>query len=241
MTKHVNLNIAAIVPAAGIGSRMQSNLPKQYLKINHKTVLEHTLDKLIQVPNINEISIALSPDDKFYEQLNINDTKISIVDGGCTRALSVLNALEKLKNTHHKIDWVLVHDAARPLVCPKDINKLIGMAVFNQKGGILASKVKDTIKRASNNKSTEHVLETVPRDDLWQAMTPQLFKFDELCSALKNALAQNVEITDEASAMEWAGYDVMLVPGRSDNFKITTPEDLQLASFYLSQTHNILE
>lgn len=238
MTEKANLDIVAIVPAAGIGSRMQSDLPKQYLKINHKTVLEHTLDKLTQIESINQINVAISPDDGFYNQLKINDVKVRTVIGGSSRAISVLNALDNLKqNSKNKIDWVLVHDAARPLVNPDDINKLIDTVIVHQKGGILASKVKDTIKRSH----CEHVLETVPRDDLWQAMTPQIFKFDELHKSLNDALSQNIEMTDEASAMEWAGFDVMLVPGRSDNFKITTPEDLQLASFYLSQTKNILE
>jgi len=242
MTEKANFNIAAIVPAAGIGSRMQSALPKQYLEINQKTVLEHTLDKLIQIKNINQIHVAISPDDGFYSKLKLTDAKINTVNGGDTRALSVLNALNNLKqNSENKIDWVLVHDAARPLVCPSDINKLIDMAIAHQKGGILASKVKDTIKKSNRDDQVEHVLETVPRDALWQAMTPQVFKFDELHKSLSDALAQNIEITDEASAMEWAGFDVMLVPGRSDNLKITTPEDLQLASFYLSQTNNILE
>ncbi|PAJ73442.1 2-C-methyl-D-erythritol 4-phosphate cytidylyltransferase [Pseudoalteromonas sp. NBT06-2] len=242
MTKKANLNIAAIVPAAGIGSRMQSNLPKQYLVINQRTVLEHTLDKLTQIQSINQISIAISSDDLFYNQLNINDAKIKTVIGGSTRALSVLNALDNLKkNNKNQIDWVLVHDAARPLVSPNDINKLIDMAVLHQKGGILASKVKDTIKKANSAQQVEHVLETVPRAALWQAMTPQIFKFDQLHQALSDALAKNIEVTDEASAMEWAGFDVILIPGRSDNIKITTPEDLQLASFYLSQTNNILE
>lgn len=242
MTEKAYLNIAAIVPAAGIGSRMQSALPKQYLEINQKTVLEHTLNKLIQIKNINQILVAISPDDGFYSKLKLTDAKISTVNGGDTRALSVLNALNNLKqNSENKIDWILVHDAARPLVCPSDINKLIDMAIAHQKGGILASKVKDTIKKSNRDDQVEHVLETVPRDALWQAMTPQVFKFDELHKSLSDALAQNIEITDEASAMEWAGFDVMLVPGRSDNFKITTPEDLQLASFYLSQTNNILE
>jgi len=242
MTEKANLNIAAIVPAAGIGSRMQSDLPKQYLVINQKTVLEHTLDKLIQIKNINKISVAISPDDLLYKQLKINNTRIKTVIGGSTRALSVLNVLNNLKqNSKNQVDWVLVHDAARPLVCPDDIKKLIDMAILHQKGGILASKVKDTIKKAKSTQQVEHVLETVPRDALWQAMTPQIFKFDQLHQALFDALAQNVEITDEASAMEWAGFDVMLVAGRSDNIKITTPEDLQLASFYLSKKNNILE
>lgn len=242
MTDKANLNIAAIVPAAGIGSRMQSDLPKQYLKINHKTVLEHTLDKLAQIKDINQISVAISPDDGFYNQLKINNVKISTVIGGSSRAISVLNALDNLKqNSNNKIDWVLVHDAARPLVDPDDINKLIDTAITHQNGGILASKVKDTIKKSKNNRPLDLVLETVPRDALWQAMTPQIFKFEVLHKSLSDALAQNIEITDEASAMEWAGFEVILVAGRSDNIKITTPEDLQLASFYLSQTHNILE
>ncbi|SFB87136.1 2-C-methyl-D-erythritol 4-phosphate cytidylyltransferase [Pseudoalteromonas denitrificans] len=242
MTIEANLNIFAIVPAAGTGSRMKSNLPKQYITINQKTVLEHTLNKLSYIKNINSITVAISPDDEFYQDLKIENPKIQTVYGGNSRAISVLNALNSLNtDTKKKPDWVLVHDAARPLVCPDDINKLINLAISKQKGGILACKVKDTIKKSVGKMQLDCVSETVSREFLWQAMTPQIFKFEQLHQALSDALTQNIDITDEASAMEWAGFEVMLVAGRSDNIKITTPEDLQLANFYLSQKKSKLE
>ncbi len=128
---------------------------------------------------------------------------------------------------------MLVHDAARPLVNISDIERLIDECIRADEGGILASKVKDTIKRGHN-----HALQTVPRDDLWQALTPQFFKYDELKNALQNALASGATITDEASAIEWVGKPVKLVAGRSDNIKITTPEDLDLAGFLLHKQQN---
>ncbi len=128
---------------------------------------------------------------------------------------------------------MLVHDAARPLVNISDIERLIDECIRADEGGILASKVKDTIKRGHT-----HALQTVPRDDLWQALTPQFFKYDELKNALQNALANGATITDEASAIEWAGKPVKLVAGRSDNIKITTPEDLDLAGFLLHKQQN---
>jgi 2-C-methyl-D-erythritol 4-phosphate cytidylyltransferase len=129
--------------------------------------------------------------------------------------------------------WVLVHDAARPLVNITDIQRLISECITADEGGILASKVKDTIKRGHN-----YAEQTVPRDDLWQALTPQFFKYDDLKSALQNALASGVTITDEASAIEWVNKPVKLIAGRSDNIKITTPADLELAEFLLHKQKN---
>jgi 2-C-methyl-D-erythritol 4-phosphate cytidylyltransferase len=126
-----------------------------------------------------------------------------------------------------------VHDAARPLVDIADIERLIAQCMQTDEGGILASKVKDTIKQGQS-----HAQQTVPRDDLWQALTPQLFKYNELKTALQSALDSGVTITDEASAMEWANKPVKLVAGRSDNIKITTPEDLDLAGFLLQKQNN---
>jgi len=144
---------------------------------------------------------------------------------------SVLNSLLFL--AANPPAWVLVHDAARPLVDIADIERLIAQCMQADEGGILASKVKDTIKWGQS-----HAQQTVPRDDLWQALTPQLFKYDELKTALQNALNSGVTITDEASAMECANKPVKLVAGRSDNIKITTPEDLDLAGFLLQKQNN---
>jgi len=223
--------IAAIVPAAGVGSRMQHNAPKQYIKLAGKTILEHTLAKLSQLPQLSSIVVALSDSDPYFDELPILDKRIVRASGGKERADSVLNSLLFLAS--NPPTWVLVHDAARPLVNISDIERLIVECESSNEGGLLASKVKDTIKRGHT-----HVLQTVPRDDLWQALTPQLFKYDELKNALQNALASEATITDEASAIEWAGKPVKLVAGRSDNIKITTPEDLDLAEFLLHKQQN---
>ncbi|MGB5788549.1 MAG: 2-C-methyl-D-erythritol 4-phosphate cytidylyltransferase [Pseudoalteromonas nigrifaciens] len=223
--------IAAIIPAAGVGSRMQHNAPKQYIKLAGKTILEHTLTKLSALAQLNTIVVALNENDPYFEQLPVIDARIVRTCGGKERADSVLNSLLFL--AANPPDWVLVHDAARPLVTIDDINTLINECINADEGGILASKVKDTIKRG-------HIYaeQTVPRDDLWQALTPQFFKYEDLKNALQNALASGAVITDEASAIEWANKPVKLIPGRSDNIKITTPEDLDLAGFLLQKQQN---
>ncbi|MBH0039123.1 MULTISPECIES: 2-C-methyl-D-erythritol 4-phosphate cytidylyltransferase [unclassified Pseudoalteromonas] len=223
--------IAAIVPAAGVGSRMQHNAPKQYIQLAGKTILEHTLAKLSQLSQLRTIVVALSDSDPYFDELPTLDKRIVRASGGKERADSVLNSLLFL--APNPPAWVLVHDAARPLVNISDIERLIDECIRADEGGILASKVKDTIKRGHT-----HALQTVPRDDLWQALTPQFFKYDELKNALQGALASGATITDEASAIEWASKPVKLVAGRSDNIKITTPEDLDLAGFLLHKQQN---
>ena len=223
--------ITAIVPAAGGGSRMQHSTPKQYIELAGKTILEHTLSKLAELNLLRTIKVAISDGDGYFADLPRIDNRIERVTGGKERADSVLNALLSLAD--NPPDWVLVHDAARPLVCLTDIERLIADCVATNEGGILASKVKDTIKRGET-----HCKQTVPRDDLWQALTPQFFPYQALTDALTNALKNGVTITDEASAMEWAKQPVKLVPGRSDNIKITTPEDLDLAEFLLNKQQN---
>jgi 2-C-methyl-D-erythritol 4-phosphate cytidylyltransferase len=223
--------IAAIVPAAGVGSRMQHNAPKQYIQLAGKTILEHTLAKLSQLPQLSTIVIALSDSDPYFDELPLVDNRIVRASGGKERADSVFNSLLFL--APNPPTGVLVHDAARPLVNLSEIERVSDVCISANEGGILASKVKDTIKRGDT-----HVLQTVPRDDLWQALTPQFFKYDELKNALQNALASGATITDEASAIEWAGKPVRLVIGRSDNIKITTPEDLDLAGFLLHKQQN---
>ena len=220
--------IMAVIPAAGIGSRMKADKPKQYLEIAGKTILEQTILKLSQVSEISTLMLAISSEDEHFSKLALCDGRIKTCIGGAERANTVLNALLALEPASP--DWVLVHDAARPLVRVEDIHKLIHTCIEKQEGGILASKVKDTIKRGQN-----YSQETVPRTELWQALTPQLFPFKALLSALKEGLHQKREITDEASAMELAQQPVLLVEGSSDNLKVTAPEDLALAEFILTQ------
>ncbi|MCG9556158.1 2-C-methyl-D-erythritol 4-phosphate cytidylyltransferase [Vibrio kanaloae] len=224
-------SVIAVVPAAGVGSRMKADRPKQYLKIHGKTILEHTVEKLLSHPQVAQIVVAISDDDPYYPELALNQNpQVIRVSGGSERADSVLSALNYIAEQQLS-DWVMVHDAARPCVQLSDIDKLISGAMSHDVGAILAAPVRDTMKRGAQGQ-IEH---TVERADLWHALTPQMFRAKPLWKALSDALQQGTSITDEASAFEWKGLSPALVAGRSDNFKITQPEDLALAEFYLSQ------
>lgn len=229
-----NTSIVAVVPAAGIGSRMQADRPKQYLTIGSQTILEHTLLKLAAHPAISRVVVALSPDDQYFGQLSLQNAPwLTIVDGGATRAESVNNALAELDSN----EWALVHDAARPCVNSNDISRLIERTDAEHfGGGILATPVRDTMKRASADDANPVVLKTEERDNLWHALTPQLFRADRLREALAAALSAGAVVTDEASAMEFAGYTVELIDSDPANIKITRPADLPLAQFYLQQS-----
>ncbi|WP_434566247.1 2-C-methyl-D-erythritol 4-phosphate cytidylyltransferase [Vibrio chagasii] len=224
-------SVIAVVPAAGVGSRMKADRPKQYLKINGKTILEHTVEKLLAHPQVSQIVVAISDDDPYYPELPLTQNpQVTRVAGGSERADSVLSALNYIEKQQLG-DWVMVHDAARPCVQLSDIDKLISTAVSHDVGAILAAPVRDTMKRGAQGQ-IDH---TVERADLWHALTPQMFRAEPLWNVLSEALQQGGSITDEASAFEWKGFSPALVAGRSDNFKITQPEDLALAEFYLSQ------
>lgn len=219
-------SIIAVLPAAGVGSRMQADKPKQYLTLLGKTLLEHTLDVMLSYPAVSKIILAVSKDDPYISTLSL-DPKIQLVEGGTTRAESVLNGLNAIAE---KNAWVLVHDAARPCLQHADIDKLL--AIEDEQGAILAIPATDTIKRADNQQC---IVKTKDRSQLWQAMTPQFFPVDILRDALSTGIQQGANITDEASAMELAGFRPHLVAGRSDNLKVTRPEDLALAEFYLTR------
>ncbi|EDK27911.1 2-C-methyl-D-erythritol 4-phosphate cytidylyltransferase [Vibrionales bacterium SWAT-3] len=224
-------SVIAVVPAAGVGSRMKADRPKQYLNINGKTILEHTVEKLLAHPQVSQIVVAISDDDPYYPELPLTQNpQVIRVAGGSERADSVLSALDYIEKQQLG-DWVMVHDAARPCVQLSDIDKLISTAMNHDVGAILGAPVRDTMKRGAQGQ-IEH---TVERADLWHALTPQMFRAEPLWNVLSEALKQGVSITDEASAFEWKGFSPALVAGRSDNFKITQPEDLALAEFYLSQ------
>lgn len=225
-------SIVAIVPAAGVGSRMKADRPKQYLQINQKTVLEHTVEKLLRHSAVSHVVVAITDGDPYYPELSLAlNPQVIRVAGGKERADSVLSALHYVEQ-HQLAEWVMVHDAARPCVDLVDIDRLIECALVNQLGGILAAPVRDTMKRSNQNQEIDH---TVDREALWHALTPQMFKTQMLTHALADALQQGVQITDEASAIEWLNHKPALVQGRSDNIKITQPEDLALAEFYLNR------
>lgn len=225
--------IWAVVPAAGVGARMASDRPKQYLELQGKTVIEHSLQKLLAHPGIFTIYVAIAEDDPYWPQLAISQhPRVVTVPGGQERADSVLNALQAMSAERAADDWVLVHDAARPCLHPTSLNHLLESLKHQEVGGILANPVHDTIKRVVDQ---QDIQQTLDRSVLWQAQTPQLFRYEILRNSLQAALAAGAQITDEASAIEWAGLCAKVVQGPNDNIKITRPEDLPLAEFILSQ------
>lgn len=224
----------AIIPAAGVGKRMQADRPKQYLSLGNKTVIEHALDRLLSMPVVCGAVLAIGEGDEYWPALNYqSDKPLLIAAGGKERSDSVLNALQLLQqqSTGEQTVWVLVHDAARPCVRTEDIQRLIEQA-STQQGGLLALPVRDTMKRAGMNNAIDH---TVEREGLWHALTPQMFRLDLLLAALLQAQQQQLAITDDASAMELAGYRPQLIEAHEDNIKITRAFDLQLAQLYLQQ------
>ncbi|TMM46032.1 2-C-methyl-D-erythritol 4-phosphate cytidylyltransferase [Colwellia ponticola] len=232
----------AIIPAAGVGKRMQANCPKQYLCINNQTILTHTVTKLLTHPLISQVVIVLGANDEYFAQSPLaHHPDIIRVTGGTERVNSVLNGLKAVNAEQYP--WVLVHDAARPCVSHQDIDNLIAQCLANNHGGILATPVRDTMKRgvfvkdAKSNvsKSINLIDNTVEREQLWHALTPQLYKTNELRFAIEQALANGVAITDEASAIEQANLPSLLVSASSENIKITHPNDLALAEFYLAK------
>ena len=220
-----------IVPAAGIGRRMGTDKPKQYLPLGGTTVLEQTLQRLLQLPHLQGLVLVVSPFDSFWREIPaVSHPLVRVVTGGAERCDSVLNGLYALEPELQPLDWVMVHDAARPCVTIADIGNLVSELREHLVGGILGVPVSDTLKRLNDNYGIE---ETVDRRVLWQAQTPQMFRFGVLLKALREALQSEAQITDEASAVELAGYVPLMVEGRRDNIKITRPEDLPMAELIL--------
>lgn len=223
----------AVIPAAGVGTRMQAKVPKQYLNINHKTILEHTLERFCLHPKIEGVVVAISRSDNVWTTLSISShPKIIVAEGGVERCHSVMNGLQVLSDKANSNDWVLVHDAARPCVRKLDIDRLIDSLDGHNVGGLLGLPVKDTMKRVDRSLTIQ---ETVEREGLWHALTPQMFRLGILIDSLKNALSKDRFVTDEAQAIELNGLKPILVEGHSDNIKITCNHDLALAELYLSQ------
>lgn len=230
--------VDVVVPAAGIGSRMGAEVPKQYLKLDDKCVLEHTVLKLLTSPFVHNVIVALSPDDPYYKYTCLVDLKrVERVNGGSERVDSVLTGLKAARTP-----WVMVHDAARPLISLADIEQLLLKVARTQQGspshcgGILVASMADTVKQAQSvtggDKSTIDC--TLERKHLFRALTPQLFKREELISAIEQGLRQQATLTDEASALERLGKKVLMVEGSPLNFKLTQPSDLLLTKALLS-------
>lgn len=228
--------LAVVIPAAGIGKRMKASCPKQYLEIGGITILEHTVSKFINHPQIEKIVLVISEGDEYFYESTLKDNeKISLVDGGAERVDSVLAGLESIDDKVYP--WVLVHDAARPCLTRDDLDKLITECISHDQGGILAIPVRDTMKRSNGHM----VSQTVEREHLWHALTPQMFPTTQLINSINDAISVGYTVTDEASAIEYDGGKCLLIEGSSENIKITRPSDLELAKFFLSKQPSIEE
>ena len=219
----------AIVPAAGSGTRFGAEKPKQYLDLLGRPLIYHTLKVLTASPDIERVWVVLSPDDREWGQHDWSELgpKLETLRcGGATRAESVSNGLQAAAMVAGDDDWVLVHDAARPCLSLAMLDALFSELAEDPVGGILAVPVADTIKRADTK---QRVAATEPRDGLWQAQTPQMFRYGQL----KKALEMTSNVTDEAGAIEAAGMKPRLVKADSTNLKVTYPADLALAAMIL--------
>ena len=227
--------IWAIIPAAGVGTRMQAAIPKQYLPLLDRPVIGHAIERLCGHPRVHGLMVGISAGDPHWPQLGSPAAKnfIGTFTGGATRAHTVCNGLRALLDRGANIaDWVLVHDAVRPCVRREDIDMLIDSVTREGEGGLLALPVADTVKRADG---ANRVIATVSREGLWRALTPQMFRLAPLHEALQSALETKREITDESAAIEQAGGKSVVVVGHGDNIKITHPGDLALAELFLKQ------
>jgi len=222
----------AIIPAAGTGSRMGADIPKQYLTLCGKTLIEHVITRFTSHPRISGVVVAIATNDQYWRQLKFLSAKPVIkTRGGAERCLSVLSALEALAGKANDDDWVLVHDAARPCLRTTDLDLLINTLDGHPVGGLLAIPVRDTMKRSD---AGGHVCETVDREGLWHALTPQMFRLGLLKQALHNAIDTGNLVTDDASAIELSGQSPLLVEGHADNIKVTRAEDLPLAEMFMN-------
>ncbi|MFZ6744535.1 2-C-methyl-D-erythritol 4-phosphate cytidylyltransferase [Undibacterium sp. JH2W] len=216
----------ALIPAAGVGSRMGATTPKQYMRIGSKSVLQHTVDAFLSFSKIQHTYVLVSPDDAYADEYLAKAENLSVLRcGGASRRDTVRNGLSKIASELTGNDWILVHDAARPGLTSGLLQHLIDSVADNAVGGLLALPVVDTVKRVENGK-----VQTIPRDGLWLAQTPQMFRYQLLCEALDAA----DQVTDEASAIEAAGHAPILVEGHVRNMKLTLPSDMALIAQYLN-------
>ena len=228
-----------VMPAAGAGTRMELGFPKQYLKIAGKTVIEHSIEVMLGLDELAQLTVCLSADDDRFSALRYDDERLSTTLGGETRAQSVLNGLIAIESQAEPNDWVLVHDAARPCLQPSMLEHLVVSLREEETGGILAIPAKDTLKLAGPSEQNDDqggplVIRTLDRSKVWLAQTPQMFRYKVLLSALNYCIENGLKVTDEASALEQAGYAVKLIAGSAANIKVTNPEDQRLAEFLLS-------
>lgn len=221
------------MPAAGIGKRMGGSVPKQYLPLIGRTVIEHTLDRLLAVSGIAGVVVALHARDQWFRSLPVSaDTKIHPITGGSKRSDSVMLALNFLENKARSYDWILVHDAARCCIKTEKIDRLLHQLGEESVGGILGVPASDTLKRVNPE---QKIVTTLDRQAIWQAQTPQVFRYGLLREAMRHAHYHQRSVTDEASAVELAGYGPCMIRGDYDNIKITHPGDLAIAAAILEQ------
>jgi len=218
-----------IIPAAGNGSRMGADAPKQYLNLHGKTLIQHVIKVFDQSARVNSIHILINQEDVHWRSTYLHSSSKLQVHycGADTRAGTVLNGLEAIQNQVEADDWILVHDAARPGLSNLLLNQLLNTLENDEVGGLLAMPLADTLKRADGER---RVSATIPRNDLWQAQTPQMFRY----ATLKKALAEfDGSPTDEAEAIEALGLKPKLVTGELRNLKVTYPQDLAVLSALL--------
>ena len=229
----MNRLLWCVVPAAGRGTRMGADCPKQYLPLVGQPLIVHTLERLAAHPRIAGLVVVLSAKDEHWPGTTILCGKpVRTAIGGTERSDSVLAGLQALPSEVADDDFVLVHDAARPCVRAADIARLIEQAM-QADGGLLGAPLRDTLKRAGDD---ERSLATESRDQRWRAFTPQMFRRSELTAALHAVAREGRAVSDEAMAMELAGFRPLLVEGAEDNIKVTTAADLALAEFLLART-----
>jgi len=222
----------ALLPASGKGTRIGADRPKQYLELAGRSILQHTLERLLSHPSIDGAVLVLAADDQHWSGLGLEfDKPVILANGGAERFHSVRNGLARLAEQCVGNPLVLIHDAVRPLVAHKDLDRLIEQASMKPDGALLATPVADTLKR---DDGAGRVAATQDRRHLWRACTPQAFLLSLIRQALDAAMKQGLELTDDASAMEAAGYRPRLVQCEPSNFKITHPSDIRLAEVLLA-------
>lgn len=229
-------NFIAIIPAAGTGARFGSEIPKQYAKVGHKTVLDLTLSIILNEPRIKHILVILANDDHYWSESDyVDHCKVRSFIGGETRMHSVFNGLQALSNIDSTIKntnpWILVHDAARCCLHDIDLSEMIDAVILEQQGMIMAKPVSNTMKELMPN--TSQVCKTVSRESLCDAETPQIFKYNNLLEAINKVISDELVVTDESEAIERNGESVNIFQSHYTNLKITTPEDLAIAKAVL--------
>jgi len=226
-----------LIPAAGVGSRVGGASPKQYLLLDGRPMILHTIDALVRIEKVSHVYVLLSPEDEYWERVSgdLPERVSAIRCGGETRAVTVRNGLAAIADKANESDWILVHDAARPCIEPRRVEAVMDVLRDDPVGGLRALPIPDTVKRGENDR----VVETIPRDNLWLAQTPQIFRYGLLRKALSQASDESY--TDEAQAVEALGLSPRLVAGNSSNFKVTFPEDIAIAEAILGDRRRTKE